>query len=464
MKCDMREPFKFLPLVAFSGFGARRLSASVSASHGNALTFASPQRWTRTVVPTGRPGTSVRKVSQLQRRCKSDAGSPDSFDVAIVGGGIAGLAAMRALIRTDRRVLLVEQGRGLGGRACTRRAKCSESDKDLSFDHGCQYFSVKADKQPSFAQAVAEWQQDGVVQTWAARVGSISYATEQRGMLDMTCFASYPAEKLATLFVGTPRMSALGKHILTKAQEDASRSGSQGSVDVRTATRAEHVQWCEDSATWQLQLKSKGSEGASAAAKARVLAVATSAKSVGRILGTSTPEEVDDIKSPVCWALMVAVSEPLTHIAFDGAFVTNFSEGVLAWVSRDTSKPGRVNGADGSPGSGASCPECWVLHASPDWSFARAGDAKEDVRQALLEEFERNFLAGAEASRVVYSEAFRWNNAYPLNPLRRESRCIVQADRNLAIGGDWAAGDRLGDAFESGAALATCAGNLLSDI
>ncbi|WP_298819355.1 NAD(P)/FAD-dependent oxidoreductase [Chloroflexus sp.] len=56
--------------------------------------------------------------------------------VAIIGAGMAGLAAARALVTTGLTPVVFEKSRGVGGRAATRRIG------DFCFDHGAQY--VKA--------------------------------------------------------------------------------------------------------------------------------------------------------------------------------------------------------------------------------------------------------------------------------------------------------------------------------
>eukprot|EP00198_Chlamydomonas_reinhardtii_P013228 XP_001702565.1 predicted protein [Chlamydomonas reinhardtii] len=53
----------------------------------------------------------------------------------VVGGGFAGLAAAQVLTEQGLEVLLVEQGRGLGGRMCTRTATVPGTGERLTFDH-----------------------------------------------------------------------------------------------------------------------------------------------------------------------------------------------------------------------------------------------------------------------------------------------------------------------------------------
>lgn len=56
--------------------------------------------------------------------------------VAIVGAGVAGLAAGRELARAGHAVTIYEKSRGVGGRAATRRVE------GFSIDHGAQYFKA----------------------------------------------------------------------------------------------------------------------------------------------------------------------------------------------------------------------------------------------------------------------------------------------------------------------------------
>jgi predicted NAD/FAD-dependent oxidoreductase len=53
----------------------------------------------------------------------------------VVGGGFAGLAAAEVLAQAGTHVFLAEQGRGLGGRVCTRTAQLPDGNT-VTFDHG----------------------------------------------------------------------------------------------------------------------------------------------------------------------------------------------------------------------------------------------------------------------------------------------------------------------------------------
>jgi renalase len=77
--------------------------------------------------------------------------------VAVIGAGIAGLAAAQRLKRSGAVVTLFEKSREVGGRMATRRID------DLQFDHGAQYFTATGD---GFDALVEQWRTAGHVTEW----------------------------------------------------------------------------------------------------------------------------------------------------------------------------------------------------------------------------------------------------------------------------------------------------------
>uniref|UniRef100_UPI0018DF9768 FAD-dependent oxidoreductase n=1 Tax=Neoroseomonas rubea TaxID=2748666 RepID=UPI0018DF9768 len=66
--------------------------------------------------------------------------------IAILGAGLAGLAAARHLAARGVPVRLFDKGRAPGGRLATRRA--DHAGRRLQFDHGAQYLRAAG---PGFA-------------------------------------------------------------------------------------------------------------------------------------------------------------------------------------------------------------------------------------------------------------------------------------------------------------------------
>ncbi len=84
--------------------------------------------------------------------------STNKADVLIVGAGIAGLMAANALMRDRLSVIVVDKGRGVGGRMATRRIGQGRAD------HGAQFFTVRHEQ---FGRFVQEWLDQGLIHQWS---------------------------------------------------------------------------------------------------------------------------------------------------------------------------------------------------------------------------------------------------------------------------------------------------------
>ena len=77
--------------------------------------------------------------------------------IIIIGAGMAGLSAARILTQKRYEVIVLDKGRGVGGRMSTRTVENAKAD------HGAQYFSVKT---PEFQTLISELQSDNVTAEW----------------------------------------------------------------------------------------------------------------------------------------------------------------------------------------------------------------------------------------------------------------------------------------------------------
>lgn len=75
----------------------------------------------------------------------------------IIGAGMSGLAAARVLTQQGHDVLILDKGRGVGGRMSTRTLEQGKAD------HGAQYFSVKS---PEFTSLIDELQAENIIKEW----------------------------------------------------------------------------------------------------------------------------------------------------------------------------------------------------------------------------------------------------------------------------------------------------------
>ena len=132
-------------------------------------------------------------------------------DVLIIGAGLAGLKAARDLQAAGRRVLVLDKGRGVGGRAATRRWD------GVPVDHGAQFFTARSDE---FRAQVADWQARGVCFEWAR--GFHQWDDDGRGLR-----APDPADTTHPRYACRAGMSALGKDLASGLTAGTVRLGAR---------------------------------------------------------------------------------------------------------------------------------------------------------------------------------------------------------------------------------------------
>lgn len=78
-------------------------------------------------------------------------------EILIVGAGLAGLSAASTLVSQGREVLVLDKGRGVGGRLAGRQID------GANFDHGAQFMTAR---DPRFIAQVERWVATEVVTEW----------------------------------------------------------------------------------------------------------------------------------------------------------------------------------------------------------------------------------------------------------------------------------------------------------
>ena len=314
--------------------------------------------------------------------------------IAVIGAGIAGLAAARCLREHGHDVRVFDKGRGVGGRTAVRR------QPPFEFDHGAQYFTARDER---FAPHVSAWQKAGIVATWSGRIGSL----ERRAWHD-----SSPEER----YVGVPGMNAIAKHLAT---------------GLGVTTKARITRLTRDGQEWLLFGDSQTKLGWFDA-----VILAVPAPQAAELIADQTDlaERAGRCAMSPCWAVMLGFEHGLP-IPYDGVFVHGSA---LSWIARNSSKSDRSSG------------EAWVLHAGPQWSAAHIEDPPEQVIAALRAEFERALGRGVQSP--THAAAHRWRYAVPAEPLRVGA--LWDAESRLGVCGDWCQGARIEGALLSGRAAA----------
>ena len=318
--------------------------------------------------------------------------------VAVIGAGLAGLTAARILQDQGHQPIVLEKGRGAGGRMATRR------HDPWRFDHGAQYFTAR---DPRFLRHVLAWRERGLVEAWDARIGVIED--------DRISAAPQGTER----FVPQPGMNAV------------CRAMAEELADCRFDWAVQSAAF--DEGQWQLRSVDGGELEADA------LIVTTPPEQAAALLAASPVQEacrraLGPIRMRPCWSLLAVLDQPL--LADWGAAFVN--QGALGWICSQAAKPGRPAAA------------AWVLHATPEWSQEHLERGAEEVSELLLGA--ALSLPGAAPARAQFARAHRWRFALAESPL--EQGCLGFESYRLVLAGDWCAGSRVEGAYLSGAAAA----------
>ncbi|TGD95146.1 NAD(P)/FAD-dependent oxidoreductase [Methylobacterium nonmethylotrophicum] len=208
--------------------------------------------------------------------------------IAIIGAGIAGAAAARRLHAAGRRVVVLDKGRGPGGRMATRRGPGA-----LRFDHGAQYFTAR---DPRFAAQVAEWAARGVAAPWGGPGRS----------------------------VGVPGMTAPVRDLLA-------------GLDVQCGRAVGRL--VREDRRWRLA-EADGAALAGGAAFTAVLLTCPAPQSLALLAGAGLDlPGLAEVRYAPCWTLMLAHDGPPP---LDGPVRENRDpDATIAWVAQDGAKPGR---------------------------------------------------------------------------------------------------------------------------
>jgi renalase len=202
--------------------------------------------------------------------------------IVIIGSGMAGLACARRLADAGLAAIVLDKGRGIGGRVATRRVG------DLRFDHGAQYVNAHG---AEFAAALH-------------RLGD--------------AVAGWEDGKGRTHSVGVPGMSAIPKAL-------------GAGLDIRQNAQVARV--VQDDGGWALHLDTD-------TMRAVRVVVTVPAPQVAGLLGAEHPlvAALASVRLAPCLTLMAAVTAPAPFIARQDA------DDPLAWITQDSAKPGRPQG------------------------------------------------------------------------------------------------------------------------
>lgn len=326
--------------------------------------FAKPAAQPRPVfgvVPTEfPPGLEVAELERVAHRTTRAA----PLVVAVVGAGVAGAAAARALLDAGHSVVAFDKGQGPGGRVSSRRSG--------PFDFGAPSFTVQDWR---FARLARSLWYEKLLAEWRPRL-----------------LGDAPPPGAPPRIVAVPRMSVLVQRLLRD-------------VDVRFGVRVDAL--VREGGQWRVHDEQHASLGVFDAVV--VACPAPQAAALVDPTNFALAARLRELPWEGCIAAQVTFAEAL-DVSVDFG---ELSLGPLARFVREASKPERPSG------------ERWVLAGSAAHAARHPDGEPVAAVPPLLDAF---FAAtGAKRVPTVHVEAHRWRYARALRPLGEPCAFVPEA-------------------------------------
>ncbi|MGB3135656.1 MAG: FAD-dependent oxidoreductase [Nodosilinea sp.] len=349
---------------------------------------------------------------------------PDMEDVVVIGAGVSGLAAARALHQSGYQVAVVDKSRGLGGRLATRRRN------DAVIDHGCRYLEPFTN---SSLSPIAELVASGTLQPWQPKA------------FELGADGALSAVAASAVYAAPEGMSSVAKNL------------AQGLTI--------HRHWRAIAITplahgWRVEAARGDSHRQSNTLEAKAVVVAIPAPQIADLLQASSEykgvkallKQLDLVSFDAVITVMAGYrsSDPaslLAQLDSQGWIIASSTHPALRWAALDSSKRARQQ----EPVA--------VFHSSPE--FAASASDKSDlepVGQALLAAIAP---CGEWLLSPQWMQVHRWRYGFVRQALG--STILSSALLPNLIGcGDWCSGGHVEGAIASGRRAAAAAADFLS--
>ena len=246
--------------------------------------------------------------------------------VLVIGAGIAGLVAAAEIQRAGWRVLVIDKGRGVGGRVASRRIG------GATFDHGAQFITTRS---PRFAALLEHGRQTGAVEEW--------------------CRGFSGAADGHARWRGNPGMSAIAKQLALGLEVHVSMQ--------LLALRRVHTQWRAETTTGHFV-------NANAVVMTPPVPQSLALLDAGGVaLPPELRSQLTSIEYERCLAVMAVLDGP-SRVPPPGGL--SLADGPIAWIADNQLK-------------GVSAEPAVTIHASPAFSFENWDRDRQESGRVLLE-------------------------------------------------------------------------------
>lgn len=308
---------------------------------------------------------------------KKDKAKTPTFDVAIVGAGLAGSLSAHLLSKSGYKVCVIEKSRGSGGRASSKRIT-----DEINCDLGAPFIYARRFESKKILEELVK---ENIAAPW-----------KQLGKTDVQAF------------VGIPKMSSITRHWLTKAK-------------LITETRIHHIEQIKDEidqSVWLLR-----DDKYQVVVRSKKIIITAPAPQTAMILATQADLAVLLLRASQAskayqsqWAMWLETKSSDLNALID------LNDSPIARMIKDNYKPMR-SGND---------IDRWVIQANPEWTKKHLDVDKSQISQELLQAFaqhtEQRVLKHGEPHRWFLSrfEENRGNKPFAWSP-----------EHNIGLAGDW---------------------------
>ena len=298
----------------------------------------------------------------------------------IVGGGICGLTAANILHQEKVPVVVVDKGRGIGGRLATRSIQHPKGEG--VFDYGAQFFTVS---NPEFEADVTSWINNGLVQKWP-----------------IDCFNDNQYR-----YRGRVSNRSIAKHLAAN-------------LSVFRSTRVKKILWKDHQ--WQATTTEKQTfSGQNLILTPPVPQSLELIEESGVDIPTNVRHTLQQIQYSPCIAVLALADSP-NQISPSGAIA--LPDHPIAWMACNHIKGISPNGY------------AVTIHASAEFSQKYWEVENNEILEKLLDEAS-SWLTG----NILSAQVHRWRYSQPIKPINIDFLALEHQGRLLFAGDAFCQGD-----------------------
>lgn len=323
----------------------------------------------------------------------------ESRKIAVIGGGIAGLALAGTLTNKKVSVTLFEQDAHVGGRLL------SQEFESASVDLGAQYFTAREEP---FIHRVENWMKQGFCHLW-----DFTPYTFKSGQL-------LPSKDSTTRYVGLPSNQAISMQL------------AQELPDVRPLQTIKEVRSIAEN-KWQLISTQQVIDELYDWVIFATPPATTKNLNPSQELNSKIDPDFLPGFSLALWSSIQIQPQ------VEGVFV---HDNPISWISQNSAKPNRAL----ERGS------CWLIQSNPHWAARHINDPIETVKKSLTSKFFDIFKI-TDPQIIKRDYLYQWQLAKSQSEPVSQG-FLIDTKSRVGICGDWLLGGRVEGGYMSGYKLA----------